>query len=87
MPNSFVVHKSAIFAETSYGAVILDDRTGDYWQLNPTSALIFTALRDGEDLGAIAERVVEMFGEVDLDTAVEDLTVFVNELRAAGIVE
>lgn len=34
-------------AATEYGAVLLDTKSGDYWELNPTSATIVSALLDG----------------------------------------
>jgi hypothetical protein len=36
--------------DTDYGAVLLDTKSGAYWQLNPTAALVTRTLLDGGDL-------------------------------------
>ncbi|WTW32198.1 lasso peptide biosynthesis PqqD family chaperone [Streptomyces purpurascens] len=42
---------------TGDGMVLLDERTGRYWQLNSTGALAVTALLDGAAPGQVADRL------------------------------
>ena len=36
-------------ADTEYGAVLLDERDGRYWQLSPSAAMIVRTLTQGGD--------------------------------------
>ncbi|MGO1056947.1 lasso peptide biosynthesis PqqD family chaperone [Crossiella sp. CA198] len=72
-------------AETEYGVVLLDTRTGNYWQLNPTAAVAAKVLVEGGDQAGAAQRLVEEF-EVDGEVAAADVTALVDALRAAGVV-
>jgi len=87
MPEPVTVKKSIIFTATDYGGVILDDRTGQYWQLNATSAAIFTGLQSGLDMNTVAQQIVDSFDDVDLGSAISDATDLVQQLRTAGIIE
>lgn len=72
-------------AETEYGAVLLDERSGRYWQLNPTGAVIVRTLLAGGDP---AQAVTALTGEFDVDDAqaARDVTALVTQLRSAGLV-
>jgi hypothetical protein len=72
-------------AETEYGVVLLDTRTGNYWQLNPTAAVAAKVLAGGGDVASAARRLVEEF-DVDDDCAAADVAALVESLRAAGVV-
>lgn len=71
-------------ARTDYGTVLLDERSGAYWELNPTSTLIIGTLLDGGDEAAAVEAVVAEF-DVDRTRAARDVASLLTELRAAGL--
>lgn len=72
-------------AETEYGAVLLDERSGRYWQLNPTGAVVVRTLLAG---GTPTQAVAALTGEFDVDDtqARKDVTALVNQLHSAGLV-
>ncbi|WKX69134.1 lasso peptide biosynthesis PqqD family chaperone [Streptomyces sp. XD-27] len=71
-------------AETDYGTVLLDERGGHYWELNPTGALVVRTLLDG---GAEPEAVDALIAEFDIDRAqaARDVADLVRELRDSGL--
>lgn len=71
-------------AETDYGTVLLDQRSGDYWELNPTATLVVKTLLDGGEEGAAVEALVTEF-DIDRDRAEQDVTALVRELRESGL--
>ena len=72
-------------ADTDYGMALLDEDSGQYWNLNPTAALALRTLLDG---GTTAKAVQELTAQyaVDADTANRDVEELVGELHAAGLV-
>ncbi|MFI9824194.1 lasso peptide biosynthesis PqqD family chaperone [Streptomyces sp. NPDC052013] len=72
-------------AQTEYGTVLLDQRSGEYWELNPTGALVVRTLMNGGDEAAAVTALVARF-EIDRDRAEQDVTALVRDLRAAGLV-
>jgi hypothetical protein len=71
--------------DTEYGAVLLDARSGDYWRLNPTAALVLRTLLDGGDLEQAVAAMVDQY-EVDEQTAAVDVSALVDELRSVDLV-
>lgn len=71
-------------AETDYGTVLLDERAGAYWELNPTATLIVRTLLDG---GAESDAAAALAGEFDIDQAqaLTDVEALVRELRNSGL--
>ncbi|MFS8100748.1 lasso peptide biosynthesis PqqD family chaperone [Lentzea alba] len=72
-------------ADTDYGQVLLDERTGRYWQLNPTGVVVVRALLDGADENAAVTALTSTY-EVEEAQAREDVTALVTGLRTAGLV-
>ncbi|CAL9501179.1 hypothetical protein SUDANB58_03457 [Streptomyces sp. enrichment culture] len=72
-------------AETDYGTVLLDQRSGDYWELNPTGALVVRTLMEGGDRAAAVAALVARF-DIDRDRAAQDVDALVRDLREAGLV-
>ena len=72
-------------ADTDYGMALLDEDSGQYWNLNPTAALALRALLDG---GTTVQAVQELTTQyaVDADTANRDVEDLVGELQSAGLV-
>ncbi|MEU1072940.1 MULTISPECIES: lasso peptide biosynthesis PqqD family chaperone [unclassified Streptomyces] len=71
-------------AQTDYGTVLLNERSGQYWELNPTATLIIETLLAGKDETAAADAVVAEF-DIDRERARRDVTQLVGELRASGL--
>jgi hypothetical protein len=73
-------------ADTDYGIALLDEDSGEYWNLNPTGALALRTLLDG---GTPAQAVQELTEEyaVDAATATRDVEDLVGGLRSAGLVQ
>ncbi|MGY0018899.1 lasso peptide biosynthesis PqqD family chaperone [Streptomyces sp. cg35] len=70
---------------TDFGGVLLDQRTGTYWQLNASGTVAVTALADGLGPHEAVERILAAF---DVDRAraeadVADLTRQLVEARMA----
>lgn len=72
--------------ETEYGAVLLDTRTGEYWQMNPSAAMAAQALLDGGDADDAVRRVTDHF-EVDTERAANDVRTLIEAMRSAGVVQ
>lgn len=71
-------------AETDYGVVLLDQKSGAYWNLNPTGALVLRTVLGGGGLdGAVAALVREY--QVEKEIAVEDVREVVGSLVQAKI--
>ncbi|MFE6282648.1 lasso peptide biosynthesis PqqD family chaperone [Streptomyces sp. NPDC057877] len=71
-------------AETDYGTVLLDQRSGDYWELNPTGTLVVRMLLEGGDEAAAVDALVEQF-DIDRARAEQDVTALVQGLRESGL--
>ncbi|MFF8610540.1 lasso peptide biosynthesis PqqD family chaperone [Streptomyces sp. NPDC015346] len=71
-------------AETDYGTVLLDQRSGDYWELNPTGTLVVKTLLGGGDEAAAVDALVAEF-DIDRAQAEQDVTALVRELRTSGL--
>jgi hypothetical protein len=73
-------------AATEYGIALLDEHSGQYWNLNPTGALVLQKLLDGGTAAQAAQQLTEQYA-VDIDCATEDVTELINELCSAGLVK
>ena len=72
-------------ADTDYGTVLLDEASGQYWNLNPTAALVLRTLLDGSSPAEAVRQVTERYS-VDAETAGRDVQELVDGLRSAGLV-
>ena len=73
-------------AEVEYGTALLDEDQGQYWNLNPTGALILQTMLAGGTVEQAAQAVAEQYA-VDLKTARLDAQQLVDELCSAGLIE
>jgi hypothetical protein len=73
-------------ADTEYGTVLLDERTGHYWQLNPTGAEVVRLLMAGRTPAEAVQALTELF-EVEEPQARHDVTTLLDNLRSAGLVK
>lgn len=72
-------------ADTDYGIALLDEDSGEYWNLNPTGALVLRTLLEG---GTPADAVHALAGhyDTDADTAGRDVQDLLGGLHSAGLV-
>jgi hypothetical protein len=73
-------------ADTDYGVVLLDEDSGEYWNLNPTGALVVRTLLDGGSTGDAEQCLIEQYA-VDPGTARKDVQDLLNGLRSADLIE
>ncbi|MFK4146490.1 lasso peptide biosynthesis PqqD family chaperone [Streptomyces sp. NPDC004065] len=72
--------------ETDYGRILLDGRSGKYWELNPTGGLVLDELLSGGDLDAVTGRLTAEF-EVGAERARSDAEALLAALLEAGLVD
>ncbi|MFK4599539.1 lasso peptide biosynthesis PqqD family chaperone [Streptomyces pristinaespiralis] len=72
-------------AETDYGTVLLDERSGTYWELNPTGTVVIKTLLEGGDEAAAVAALLDEF-DIDREQAAQDVATLVSDLRASGLV-
>lgn len=70
---------------TEYGCVLLDQRAGQYWQLNETGAEAVDAMMEPISMEALVERIVECF-DVDSATAFTDVSTLVEQFHSAELI-
>jgi hypothetical protein len=73
-------------ADTDYGMALLDEDSGQYWNLNPTAAVALRTLLDGGTTAQAVQELTEQYA-VDADTASQDIEDLVGELHSAGLVK
>ena len=73
-------------ADTDYGMALLDEDSGQYWNLNPTGALALRMLLGGGTTAQAVQELTEQYA-VDAGTASQDVEDLVGELHSAGLVK
>ncbi len=69
---------------TDDGLVLLDERTGRYWQLNTTGAHVLAALLEGRDPDHIAADLATRH-RIDVHQAQRDVTALTEGLHTANL--
>jgi len=82
---TFELRTGVSTAETDAGLTLLDERNGEYFNLNPTGALVLEALLSGDTSEHAVERLMAEY-DVDRTTAQRDVTDVVAALESAGLV-
>lgn len=77
--------KHVTLTETEDGAVLLNRRSGRYWQLNRSGAVVLRVLLAGGDEDEAAHAVTERY-PVDQDRALADVRSLTAELHRARLV-
>ena len=72
-------------ADTDYGIALLDEDSGEYWNLNPPGALVLRTLLEGGTSTDAVQALVERY-DVDADSASRDVQDLLGELHLAGLV-
>jgi hypothetical protein len=73
-------------ADTEYGMALLDEDSGQYWNLNPTGSLALRTLLAGGTTAQVVQGLMEQYA-VDAETASQDVEDLLGELHAAGLVK
>jgi hypothetical protein len=72
--------------DTDHSVVVLNERTGQYWQLNETGAGVLTAALNGATSAEIANRFASV-RPVRQDRALADVQSLLDNLAAADLIE
>lgn len=75
-----------LLTETEYGMALLDQKSAEYWTLNPTAAVVLRTLLDDLDTAHAVDALTRQYDGVDADRIAQDVTSIADELRAAGII-
>lgn len=79
------LHPDVISTDTDDGTVLLNERTGRYWQLNKTGARVLQGLLDGQEAAGIAAELADRYG-IGLQQAERDVTAVIERLSGAKLV-
>ncbi|MFE6742288.1 lasso peptide biosynthesis PqqD family chaperone [Streptomyces tubercidicus] len=79
------LHPDVVATDTDDGTVLLNERTGRYWQLNSTGAQVLRQLLDGHEATRIAADVADRH-RIDHHRAELDVTAVIAQLHAAQLV-
>lgn len=70
---------------TDDGTVLLDERSGHYWQLNQSGSVALRSLLAGDTPAQVAQNIADIYA-VPLARVIADLHDLLNGLNAAGLV-
>ncbi|KUJ66893.1 hypothetical protein ACZ90_31085 [Streptomyces albus subsp. albus] len=79
----FTLRDHIALTETAGGAVLLNQRTGQYWQLNATATLIARTFQRGATADEVAAALAARHPAA-ADRAAADVTAFLAALTDAG---
>jgi hypothetical protein len=79
------LHPDVSTTDTDDGTVLLNERTGRYWQLNTTGAHVLRELLDGRRPAAIATALASRYG-IDSQQAERDVSAVIERLRGSELV-
>jgi hypothetical protein len=74
-----------LVTDTDDGLVLLDGRSGRYWEVNGTGAATLRGLLGGDSADQVAETLTARY-DVPRDRAATDIARFIRTLRNAGLV-
>ncbi|MEE1943205.1 lasso peptide biosynthesis PqqD family chaperone [Streptomyces sp. TRM 70361] len=82
---ALTLRSGVLMTDTEYGTALLDERSGEYWTLNPTAAAVLRVLLEGRSAG---QAVTALTGEYDVSPreAEQDVARILAELREARLV-
>lgn len=72
--------------ELEQHTVVLNERTGKYWQLNESGAAMLTALLGGASAEEVADRIASV-RPVDAERALADVRALMDSLAGADLIE
>lgn len=80
-----ILDPAVTMVETEYGWVLLDERAGEFFSLNPSGVLGLQTLLDGGGLEAAVQRITDRYA-VDAATARADFEDLLRQLDEAKLV-
>lgn len=81
---TLVLREGVFLAETEDGISLLDEDSGQYWNLNPTAALVLRTLMEGGTPEQAAEALTKEYS-ADLDSATRDVRELLQALDSAAL--
>lgn len=84
MAGRFSLREDVSFVSTDDGAVLLDERSGRYWQLNVTGRETLQALLDGRTPQESAQYLADTY-QVSIERATTDVAALVRQLSEARL--
>ncbi len=78
------LHPDVSVTDTDDGCVLLQERTGRYWQLNVTGTGVLRRLLDGDSPATIAADLVATYG-IDQSQAEQDVEGVLSDLSKAQL--
>ncbi|MFI8192046.1 lasso peptide biosynthesis PqqD family chaperone [Streptomyces sp. NPDC085946] len=81
---TMTLRPGVVTADTEYGMALLDQKSGEYYTLNPTAALIVRTLLDGTSREQTVTSLTATY-DVSAEQVEEDITRILQELRAAKL--
>jgi len=72
------------FHSTESGGFLFSRECGDVYLLNGTGAFVYQLIVDGTPLPRIVDKLRDKY-EVEMETAAEDVSAFLDELRKMGL--
>ncbi|MFE2499989.1 lasso peptide biosynthesis PqqD family chaperone [Streptomyces scopuliridis] len=82
---TFALAPEVSVTDTEHGTVLLNERTGRYWLLNGTGALVLRALLDGTSPQDIVAGLCQRFPDAKSAQAEQDVDNLLHALRAAKV--
>ncbi|MFI5522532.1 lasso peptide biosynthesis PqqD family chaperone [Streptomyces platensis] len=79
------LHPDVVATDTDDGTVLLNERTGRYWQLNATGGQVLRQLLEGHEATRIAAEVAERY-RIAPSRAELDVAAVIEQLRTARLV-
>ncbi|GAA2625414.1 lasso peptide biosynthesis PqqD family chaperone [Actinomadura fulvescens] len=73
-------------AEVEHGFALLDERSGEYWTLNPTGSVILSTLLDGGTYEQAARHLADQYA-IAVETVTGDVRQLVDDLESAGLID
>ncbi|GCD40719.1 lasso peptide biosynthesis PqqD family chaperone [Streptomyces paromomycinus] len=82
----YALKPGVLLTETEYGMALLDQKSAEYWTLNPTAAVVLQTLLDGHGVGRAVQALTGRYEDVDTELATQDVTRIIDDLRSAGLI-
>lgn len=82
--SMFRLRDHVAFTDTSDGAVLLDERSGRYWQMNDSGCAVLRVLLEGGTTEDAARCLADRY-QVTTERATHDVSVLVVALTKAGL--
>ncbi|PJE95385.1 PqqD family protein [Streptomyces carminius] len=82
---ALTLRTGVLLTDTEYGSALLDQRSGEYWTLNPTAAAVLRTLLDGRSARQAVAALTDQY-DVRPEEAEQDVARILGELREARLV-